>query len=1031
MLISEVIKGEAFKNAVNLQGIEKSLVDDMIKNLIKPLYKETFEKLKDVSSLTDSQRQQLLAQQEFLSATWLENTIELHQKEIKGSLVDLSKLQSQQAVNEINKAVKIPLVSVSAPPKFFETLVDTTLIEGLPLFTKDKKDGSPSWWNKLGNDTQRRVGQEIRKGLIAGETPQQMQNRILGKRDKSGQYQGGVLSATRREAEAITRTAVHAVTNETRKRIYETNQDILEGVQSLATLDGRTTLLCRSFDGLKWSLPDYKPIGHNKGYLAPPRHFRCRSVLVPIPVGIDEIDKKAKEMGLEITPEVRAANKGPVASSAQFDTGKDMESWFSKQTPEAQNEMLGAGRAQIWRDGKASLYQMVNQQGKTLTLAELREQVQTNSLTPLPKSIAKTKKFAEDLQQEAIFEKQKQIAKEKAAKAKGQPKPAVDPEATERAKAARAAVREAQALPSTKPVTPNKTGKGDPFTEKETLDGTGWKWVSGQQGSNEGGVYEDKQGNKYYIKFMHAGRIDAEIAASTVYEKLGLRTLNPTRVNVDGRLGIVTRWDDSLEDFKRDPDRLRQRVAANKSSFMRMYHASVLTKNWDFVGLDYDNLKFDRLTGEFVIVDTGGSFNYRAQGDKKSWSSTDMISEYSTFRGARNPQSKKIIDDAVTDNVWDELFGVDKYYQLSRKDFKEALQKSKMSEALIEQTADTLESRRLQIAERFSLSPAFNEALKKGQSLSQALETDPYLYAALQSVKTSQVKIKGVTPTKSLDPVQKWSGRTNPRREETFDKGNVESHIRELKAINNNLPKELRFEASEIRRVHRLVYDAIFQFADDDSSSAGGALIKDWAKRNIGAEIKYHSTGRTYLGKAADAEVTRHRLEFLERWRWDNDEIWKKYVDPQEARDWAKDPKKVKKAEELVDRAFALLRANDQMKLRQVHGFNYVNVERGMSYDEFNSYWNDKDFTYHPNAASSTSTARKAFLGKERISMKAKVTDVVFSSHLGREYFPHFNEDEYILNGIKYKAKQLRHVRGDEVYGGYSEGIDWNLENLE
>jgi SPP1 gp7 family putative phage head morphogenesis protein len=389
MLISEVIKDETFKNAINLQGIERSLLKETLNGLVKPVLEEVRTKLKDFDSLTDFQKERFVAQFQYLETTYLTNLVGGYEEQFKGYLVDLSETQALQAVNEINKAVRIPLLSVTSPPVFFKTLVDQTLIEGLPLFTQPNVDGSLSWWTKLGTDTQRKVGQEIRKGLIAGDTPQQLRQRVIGKRDKKGNYQGGVLSATRREAEAITRTAVHAVTNETRKRIYETNQDVIEAVQSLATLDGRTTILCRSFDGLKWSLPDYKPIGHTKGYLPPPRHFRCRSVLVPVPVGIDEIDRKAKEMGLEITPEVRSANEGPVVSSSQMDTGRDMELWFSKQSKESQNEMLGKGRADLWRKGDVSLYQMVNEQGRTLTLTELSEQVKNNSLQNPPVSTKK------------------------------------------------------------------------------------------------------------------------------------------------------------------------------------------------------------------------------------------------------------------------------------------------------------------------------------------------------------------------------------------------------------------------------------------------------------------------------------------------------------------------------------------------------------------------------------------------------------------------------------------------------------------
>lgn len=385
MVFAEVLKEEVFKNAVNLSRIERKLVNGPIKELLEELLKELRRELRNFNELTEFQQQRLLAQNEFISGTLNQELYTKASDSLKESLTDLAELQALQAANEVNLAVRIPLISVASTPTFFATLVDQTLIEGLPLFNQSTKDGSPSWFSRLDEDLQRRVGQEVRKGLALGETQNQIRDRILGKRDKRGNYRGGILETTKRNAEAITRTAVHSVTNESRKKLYEDNQDVIEGVQSLATLDGRTTLLCRSHDGLRWSLPDYKPQGHNKAYLQPPRHFRCRSVLVPVIAGIEEIDKKAEDMGLELEEVVRASNTGPRRGLARRSTTSNMEDWFREQSEESQNEMIGKGRANLWREGKADLYQMVNQSGRELSLRELKRRIKENSLDKTPR----------------------------------------------------------------------------------------------------------------------------------------------------------------------------------------------------------------------------------------------------------------------------------------------------------------------------------------------------------------------------------------------------------------------------------------------------------------------------------------------------------------------------------------------------------------------------------------------------------------------------------------------------------------------
>jgi hypothetical protein len=61
-----------------------------------------------------------------------------------------------------------------------------------------------------------------------------------------------------------------------------------------------------------------------------------------------------------------------------------------------------------------------------------------------------------------------------------------------------------------------------------------------------------------------------------------------------------------------------------------MHHAGVLTKNWDTVGLDHDNIMFHKRTGEPYAVDQGGSFNFRAQGEPKDY--TKDINEIHSYR---------------------------------------------------------------------------------------------------------------------------------------------------------------------------------------------------------------------------------------------------------------------------------------------------------------------------------------------------------------------------------------------------------------
>ena len=997
MVIAEVIENEVFKNAINLSKYEKELQDKVVNPLIRGAWSEVKKKMKAFDSLTDFQQQRLAAQNDFLSQTFY-SQFTTAENSLKEELVDFSALQAQQAINEINTAVRIPLLSVTSSPKFFATLVDKTLIEGLPLFTQPNKNDIPSYWTKLGEDTQRQVAQEIRKGLLLGETPRELRSRIIGKKDKQGNFQGGVLNTTRRNAEAITRTAVHEVTNEARSRMYEENLDVIEGVQSIATLDGRTTLLCRSYDGLKWVLPDYKPKGHDKRYIRPPRHFRCRSVLVPVIAGIEEIDKKVEEMGLKLEPTIRASNSGPVAASKLNDTGRDMEKWFKNQSVEAQNKMLGVGKAEIWRQGKASLYQMVNQDGEVLTLAQIRQQIETNSLTPLPKTYKSAKKKAEKAQESA------------------QTKPLERQTATQK-KAERSAIREAQALPSTAPVVASGAGSKDPFKNKSTIDGSGWTQKSGRLGSNEGGIFEDAQGNQYYAKFMSPERIDGEIGSSLIYEALGLRTLQPTRVNIGGRLAIATRYRTDLEDFKGDPKGLLKKARANKEQFMAMQHASVLNKNWDFVGEDFDNLKFDKKTKEFVMVDSGGSFQFRAQGAKKSWYKNEAISEYITFRDInKNPQTKKIIDGILEKNVWDETLGIERIFRTDPAKFKDALRLSGMPSNEADEVWAILSSRRNQVIERYGLGSDFNTSLiSGGLNYDDALKKhEPYTWAASQVVDPKQIKKKSVSPSGSVEIQHTWSGDKSSRSGKTGNEltKKESEYVEELKAINAKLPVALQFKEIEIGRVHEVFRSYILNAISGSSSSLGGAILKSYGERVLGGRVGYHRGVRDLEEKMSSD---------IEKWFNHSGTMFFKGKN---------------KTYEL-DKMLGLHRGYDQARLRKIHGFNYVNVERGHDQDELAANWSKAEKTWHSNGSASTSISRLKFKGPNRVSIKAGVQDFLFSFHWGQEYFTFFddNEDEYVLNGKKYKAHILERLPLGEdrtrFNAGFEKAKDWNFEEIE
>lgn len=215
------------------------------------------------------------------------------------------------------------------------------------------------WFSQLNETTRFNLRRTILNGISLGLTNNQIAKSITGKGDKGSEP----IARARRDAMAITRTATQTVANDVRMASYMENADIIKAVQWVSTLDSRTSDICIARAGKTWTFPAFKPIKHdipwNNG---PPAHWACRSTSVPITRSMAEITGKAAD---QIAPRTRASMDGSVAQDLTFDQ-------FLKNKPkEFADEMLGKGRAELWRSGKITLSQLLDQRGNSLTLTQL------------------------------------------------------------------------------------------------------------------------------------------------------------------------------------------------------------------------------------------------------------------------------------------------------------------------------------------------------------------------------------------------------------------------------------------------------------------------------------------------------------------------------------------------------------------------------------------------------------------------------------------------------------------------------------
>ena len=103
----------------------------------------------------------------------------------------------------------------------------------------------------------------------------------------------------------------------------------------------------------------------------PPRHFNCRSSLIPVL-------KSFEELGLpkiDFPEGTRASIDGQIPADISFND------FLRGKSATFQNNLLGPAKARLWRSNKITLKQLVDVRGNPLTVAELQLLAKTSRRT--------------------------------------------------------------------------------------------------------------------------------------------------------------------------------------------------------------------------------------------------------------------------------------------------------------------------------------------------------------------------------------------------------------------------------------------------------------------------------------------------------------------------------------------------------------------------------------------------------------------------------------------------------------------------
>lgn len=243
------------------------------------------------------------------------------------------------------------------------------------------------WARTLRQQDLRRIEDQIKIGLVRGEPSDRIARRIVGTAKLKGR--DGVTQITRRNAEAITRTAISSFSNGARSMFFRANAALFGEELFVATLDGRTTPICRSYDGKRFELGEGP---------RPPLHFSCRSIRVAA-IGPEAIGNRparpftkrllvkefVKQEGLG---NITSRSKLPHGYKGQFDSFArqrmremtqivpakiNYQEWLSRQTATFQDDVLGPTRGRLFRQGGMTLDKFVNRVGDEIPLAQLAQ----------------------------------------------------------------------------------------------------------------------------------------------------------------------------------------------------------------------------------------------------------------------------------------------------------------------------------------------------------------------------------------------------------------------------------------------------------------------------------------------------------------------------------------------------------------------------------------------------------------------------------------------------------------------------------
>jgi len=376
---NEYLEDWSNTNAINILRVEAGIRKDVVKEL---------EKLEQnlvgqIAKASPSKKGSLQALLKDTSAT-INGSYQTISKNHGADLDKLAKTQIKGTTAALNGAIGVPILRRQVTETQVNAVMKRSNVEG---------HSSGAWWKAQDKSLRFKFEGQMRQGYLAGEDVGDLAKRIRG--TKANNYKDGIMNVSKAQAEALARSSVQTVSNEARLKTIEENDDIVKAVKWMATLDARTTKTCMALDGKTWSVPEYKPIDHDKEFPGPTAHWGCRSTQVPVMPSLadligkpikamddmefqDAVQAKLEAMGMSEEQRAAAVVNSRASMDGQVPKTKTYNEWLGTKSPAFQNQVLGPTRAKLFREGQLTISDLTNQNNRPLRLNQLNAAIDSD-----------------------------------------------------------------------------------------------------------------------------------------------------------------------------------------------------------------------------------------------------------------------------------------------------------------------------------------------------------------------------------------------------------------------------------------------------------------------------------------------------------------------------------------------------------------------------------------------------------------------------------------------------------------------------